>query len=159
MDSQDFEQQSVDGKLWPCFDWSDPLSRGWWQSLVQNYDWEWITVPPLQAWNKTAKLTMKTFEFNDQTFAFIANVVKEKLERFKWGMLYDPPYSPKHTVCNWYTFKQVKKQIKRSRFASDDDLEESTGVLKQQTKEFYGKGITLLGTQWIKCPNDNGDWF
>ena len=81
-----------------------------------------------------------------------ANLVRDKLQKFGWETLQDPPYSSDRSPCDLHIFGDLKKDIRERRFHSDEEMQEWVRLwIRQRPTSFYKTGIDRLVSQWNKC--------
>ena len=74
-----------------------------------------------------------------------ANMVKDTLQRFSWETLQHPPYSPDLFPCDFHIFGDLRKNIRRRRFHSDEEVQEWVRLwIHQRPTSFYKTGIDRL---------------
>ena len=65
-----------------------------------------------------------TILLHDNARPHIANLVRDKLEKFDWETLKNPPYSPDLSPCDFHIFCDLEKDIRGLRFNSDEVVQE-----------------------------------
>ena len=61
---------------------------------------------------------------HDNARPHTASLMRDKLQRFGWETLQHPPYSPGLSPCDIHIFGDLKKDIRRYRFHSDEKVQE-----------------------------------
>jgi len=75
-----------------------------------------------------------------------AHVTTALLEKFKWGILDHPLYSPDLTPSDFHLFLHLKKHLAGRKFNDDDDevQEEVMTWFKRQAADFCDSGVQML---------------
>ena len=93
---------------------------------------------------------------HDNACPHIANLVRDKFQRFGWETLQHPPYSPDLYPCDFHIFGDLKKRHlwTSRRFHLDEEVQEWVRLwIVQGLTSFYKTGIDHLISQWDKCIN------
>jgi transposase len=76
----------------------------------------------------------------------------DALEMLKFEVLSHAPYSPDLAPSDFHFFPHLKRDLKRTRFTSDDEVKQAvTSWIKQITPEFLTDGMRKLVLRWEKC--------
>ena len=89
------------------------------------------------------------------------NLMRDRLQRFGGETHQHPPYNPDLSPCDFHVFCDLKKDIRRRRFQSDEEVQEWVRLwIHQRPTSFYKTGvIARLVSQWDKCFNASGGYF
>ena len=88
----------------------------------------------------------------------IANLVRDKFQRFGWETLQHPPYSPDLSLCDFHIFGNLKKDIHGRWFHLDEEVQEWVKLwIHQRLTSFYKTGIDHLVSQWDKYIKTSGN--
>jgi len=94
---------------------------------------------------------------HDNAPSHTANLVKETIEAFGWGILSHAAYSPDLAPSDYHLFASMGYALAQQRFTSYEDvrkwLDEWFGSKEQQ---FFWRGIQTGGK---KCIATNGQYF
>ena len=61
---------------------------------------------------------------HDNAHPHTASMVRDKLQRLGWKTREHPPYSPDLSPCDFHIFGDLKKDIRGSRFHSDEEVKD-----------------------------------
>ena len=87
------------------------------------------------------------------------HVTRALLEKFKWNILNNPPYSAEFAPSDFHLFLHLKKRFAGKKFDEDDEVqEESMTWFKGQAADFYDSGIQKLVPRLDKCLDNAGDY-
>ena len=88
-----------------------------------------------------------------------AHVTIALLEKFKWDILDQPPYSPDLAPSDFHLFLHVKKYLAGKKFDDDDEVQEEVMTwFKGQAADFYDSGIQKLVPRLNKYLDNAGDY-
>ena len=111
-------------------------------------------------WKRSRMLSNRIIILHDNDRPHIANLVRNKLQRFGWEALQHPLYSPDLSPCDLHIFGDLKKDIRGRRFHSDEEVQEWVRLwVHQRPTSFYKTAIECLVSQWDKCINISGNYF
>jgi transposase len=83
----------------------------------------------------------------------------EALKTLKFEVLSHPPYSPDLAPSDFHFFPHLKRDLKGTRFTSDDEVKQSMmSWIKQRTPEFFIDGMRKLVLSWEKCIEQQDDY-
>ena len=60
---------------------------------------------------------------HDNAHLHIANLARDKLQRFGWETLQYPPYRPDLSPCDFHIFGDLKKDIPGCRFHLEEEVQ------------------------------------
>jgi len=87
-----------------------------------------------------------------------AHVTTALLEKFKWDLLDNPPYSPELAPSDFHLFLHLKKHLDGKMFDDDDEVQEVMTWSKGQVADFYDSWIQELVPRLNKCLDNDGDY-
>jgi len=88
-----------------------------------------------------------------------AHVTFALLEKFKWDILYHPPYSPDLAPSDFHLFLRIKKHLAGKKFDDDDEVQEKVMTwFKGLAADFYDSEIQKLVPRLNKCLDNAGDY-
>ena len=97
---------------------------------------------------------------HDYTRPHIANLVRDKLQRFGWETLQHHLYGPDLSPCDFHIFGDLKKDIHGCWFHSDKEVQEWVRLwIHQRPTSLYRTGIDHHDSQWDKGINTSGNYF
>ena len=100
------------------------------------------------------------FLLHDNACPHIANLVRDKLQRFGWETLQHPPCYPDLSPCHFHIFGDPKKDIRERWFHSNEYMQEWARLwIHQRLSSFYKTGIDRLVSHWDKCINTSDNYF
>ena len=83
----------------------------------------------------------------------------KKIDQIGFELLHHPPYSKDLAPSDYYRFPQLKKYLKGTKFASDNDVIQTTEAwFEDQSSEFYLRGLNMLEYRCNKCIDMKGDY-
>ena len=89
-----------------------------------------------------------------------SRVAQAAIHECKFEQLNHPPYSPDLAPNNYYLFRNLKSNLRRTRFRDDDELKAATEAwFEDQIDDFYFKGIDCFKENWAKCIEEKGDYI
>ena len=87
-------------------------------------------------------LSRGVFLLHDNARPHSAHVTTALLEKFKWDVLDQPPYSPDLVPIDFHLFLHLKKHFAGKKFDDNDEVQEEVMTcFKGQTADFYDSGI------------------
>ena len=88
-----------------------------------------------------------------------SQVAKTALRECGFEEMPHPPYSPDLAPCDFHLFPNLKRFLRESQYANDDELKSATEKwLYQQEKTFYLSSIEKLRDRYNKCLELNGGY-
>lgn len=109
---------------------------------------------------RRGKLTAGVMILHDNAPVHKSRVAQASLQQCGFEQLNHPPYSPDLAPSDYYLFRNLKSHLRGTRFANDDDLKATTEAwLRDQSEDFYFKGIDSLKDKWAKCIEVQGDYI
>jgi hypothetical protein len=88
-----------------------------------------------------------------------AHATRALLEKFKWDISDNPPYSPELAPSDFHLFLQLEKHLAGEKFEDDDEVQEEVMTwFKGQAADFYDSGIRKLIPRLNKCLDNTGDY-
>ena len=89
----------------------------------------------------------------------VANKTVNKLRKFHWEFLENPPYSPDLAPSYFHLFSPLKKFLAGQRFTCTDEVKAAVRQwFRSQTADFYRRGIAKLVLRWDRYLNRHGDY-
>lgn len=86
-----------------------------------------------------------------------ANKITALVQKFKWKVLGQPPYSPDLCPCDYANFRSLKEA---QRGTLDDDVKQYVrNWFISLPQEFYKTAVHHLVSQWDKCLNSQIQYF
>jgi len=77
----------------------------------------------------------------------------------KFEVLSHPPYSPDLMPSDFQFFPHLKRDLKETRFTSDDEVKQAvTSWIEQRTPEFFIDSMCKLVLRWEKCIERQGNY-
>ena len=96
---------------------------------------------------------------HDNARPYSAHVTTALLEKFKWDILYHPPYSPDFAPVDFHLFLHLKKHLAGKKFDDDDEVQEEVVTwFNVQAADFYDSEIQKLVPRLNKCLDNAGDY-
>jgi len=90
---------------------------------------------------------------------FLSLTTTALLEKFKWDILDQPPYSPNLAPSDFHLFLHLKKHLAGKTFDDDDEVQEEVMTLfKGQAADFCDSGIQKLFPRLNKYLDNAGDY-
>ncbi|XKL66254.1 hypothetical protein PGB90_009674 [Kerria lacca] len=109
---------------------------------------------------RRGKFTEGIILLHDNATPHSARVTGDLLEKFKWEIWRQPPYSPDLLPCDFHLFDLLKNALGGEHFSSDEECKEFvTEWLKKIGGNFYKQGIENLVSRYQKCLNILGDYI
>jgi len=95
---------------------------------------------------------------HDNARPHTARATIDALETLKFEVLSHAPYSPDLAPSDFHFFPHLKRDLKGTRFTSDDEVKQAvTSWIKQRT-ELFIDGMRKLVLRWEKCIERQGDY-
>jgi len=104
-------------------------------------------------------LTAGVLLLHDNAPAHTSRVSKAAIRECGFQDLPHPAYSPDLAPCDFHLFPNLKRHLKGTRFATDEELKTATEQwLDSQDKQFFSHGIEQLRKRYDKCIALQGDY-
>ena len=96
---------------------------------------------------------------NDNAQPHTARATIDALETLKFEVLSHPPHSPDLAPSDFHFFPHLKRDLKGTHFASDDELKQAVmSWIEQRTPELFNDGMRKLVLCWEKCIERQGNY-
>jgi len=113
-----------------------------------------------EIWSKhRGQLSKGNVFSHDSTHPHTAAHTVETLQKLKFEVLAQPPYSPDLAPSDYHLFGPLKEALRGRWFTSDEELKEALlAWLAAQPKTSFSEGIKNLVQWWKKCIEKQGDY-
>ena len=112
---------------------------------AQGYSQTLTTLRQAFKSKRPGKLTRLVFLLHDNARPHTANTITALLQKFKWEVLGNPPYSPDFYPCDYAIFGLINKAVRSKQFTLDDEVKQYVrSWLTTQPREFYEQPFTVL---------------
>ena len=109
---------------------------------------------------RRGKLSQGVLLLHDNAPVHKSRIAQAAIRECKFEQLNHPPYSPDLAPSDFYLFRNLKSNLRGTRFPDDDDLKATTEAwFEEQTEDFYFKGIDSLKDKWAKNIEVKGDYI
>lgn len=82
------------------------------------------------------------------------------LSNLGWEVLPHAAYSPDMAPSDYYLFRSLQHHLADEQFKTLDDVQKSlTNFIHSKSPSFFRTGIHELPEKWLKCINNDGDYF
>ena len=89
---------------------------------------------------------------HDNAPAHKSRIAQAPIPECKFEQLNHPPYSPDLAASDYYLFRNLKSNLRGTRFPDDDGLKAATEAwFEKQTEDFHFNGIDSLKDKLAKC--------
>lgn len=96
----------------------------------------------------------------DNARTHTAQVAIDEAMKCGFEILPHPPYSPDLAPSDYYLFRNLKKDKRGNRFATEDELKNwTTNWLAEKDEAFFRKGIRMLKDRWQRCIEQRGEYL
>jgi histone-lysine N-methyltransferase SETMAR len=108
---------------------------------------------------RRGKLSRGVLFLQDNAPAHTAHQTTQKIKDLGFELLDHPAYSPDLAPSDYYLFPALKKHLKGTRFASDQEVIGAAEIwFADQPKEFFLRGFQKLEERCNKCVQLRGDY-
>lgn len=108
---------------------------------------------------RRGKLRRGVLFLQDNAPAHTAHITLRKLEELGFELVDHPPYSPDLAPSDYYLFPQLKKDLKGTKFGSNEDVIRATeAFLEGKASDFYLTGLKKLKDRCVKCVDLKGEY-
>ena len=108
---------------------------------------------------RRGQLSKSTVLLHDNARPHTAAHTVETLQKQKFELLAQLPYSPDLAPSDYHLFGPLKAALRGRRFTSDQELNEAAhACLAAQPKTFFSDGIKKPVQRWKKCIEKQGDY-
>lgn len=84
----------------------------------------------------------------------------DHLTSLGWEVLPHAAYSPDMAPSDYYLFRSLQHHLADSQFQNIEDVKKSIAkYIESKSPSFFRTGIRQLPEKWIKCIDNNGDYF
>ncbi|XP_071092626.1 histone-lysine N-methyltransferase SETMAR-like [Haliotis cracherodii] len=108
---------------------------------------------------RRGKITKGVLLQHDNARVHTCRLAVAAVKRNGFKVLPHPPCSPDLAPSDYFLFPNLKKELRRRHFRSDDELTTAVeGWLHEQPHGFYHNGLLALTHRWTKCIDLNGGY-
>lgn len=84
----------------------------------------------------------------------------EYISSLGWEVLPHAAYSPDMAPSDYYLFRSLQHHLADSQFKTIDDVQKSMSIyIDSKSPSFFRTGIRQLPEKWVKCIDNDGDYF
>lgn len=109
---------------------------------------------------RRGKLRKGVLILHDNAPVHTALTARSSLVKNGFSEINHPPYSPDLAPCDYFLFKNLKKNLRGRRFSTDEEMEEAVNdYFDTQDKTWFFNGLMSLIDKCNKCVSVAGDYI
>ena len=109
--------------------------------------------------NKRPELLDNAIILHDNATSHTADIVKTRLQRWRWEVLDHPPYSPDLSPCDFDLIPKLKAPLRGRRFHTREDIANAVRREIARLDNGAADGIGRLPHRWQRTVDCLGDYF
>lgn len=109
---------------------------------------------------RRGKLRKGILILQDNAPVHTACMARASLKKNGFAEINHPPYSPDLAPCDYYLFKNLKKNLRGRRFSTDEEMKDAVNDhFDAQDKKYFFTGMMSLIDKCHKCISVAGDYI